>query len=267
MQRKYTANWKFFKEWSPDMAYVLGFIIADGNICRTTNNVSMRVKVSDRDLLERINVAMESTHPIQVFERSGGFDGEDLAALQIYGAELKHDLMARGVVPGKTYAMAFPAVPDAYLPEFVRGFFDGDGCVCTYTDQKNRPGYVGLRTFFICHDRNFLKILGDLLRQHVGIIPKIYPVSDSWRLQYGGRESIALYDWMYASDPDICLRRKKTVFETWLSERGIADSYKRQCRRCSMPFVRISGLNYLCNDCKKAKPSARYSLLLPATAS
>ena len=140
--------------------------------------------------------------------------------------------MALGVIPNKTYSMAFPIIPEIVFRDFVRGYFDGDGSISQYRD-KNRPNYVGLRTFFICHDRNFLVILGDLLKQELQIIPKIYQLSESWRLQYGGRESICLYDLMYkCPDTQLYLRRKRSQFEDWLKQRGLFLSYKRKCRCC-----------------------------------
>jgi hypothetical protein len=250
MKAKYHANWEFFREWSDDMAYTLGFMFADGCVSRVDNNVSMAVKASDIEVLEQIKEAMEASHPIGVFKNTT--PNEDIAKLQLHNATLKCDAMALGLIPGKTYSMAFPEIPEEYLRDFTRGYFDGDGCV-NYIWNKDRPGYHGIHTSFACHDRNFLVILGNLLKKEIGIIPKIYPNRNSWSLNYGGRESICLYDWMYDTPDPIFLTRKRVKFEEWLENRGQMHTYKRKCKKCSTPFVRISGLGTLCKACKNTK--------------
>lgn len=235
------------------MAYVLGFMFADASVDKKSNKIHVAVKQSDKEILEQIVVAMHSNYPVSVFGRNHGFEGERLAHLQIYSATLKSDLMSLGVIPNKTYSMAFPVVPDGYLRDFVRGYFDGDGSVSHYT-QRDKPGFVGIRTFFICHEKNFLVILGDLIRDHIGNIPKIYPLENSWRLQYGAQESVSLYDWMYLNPAaSMYLPRKRLRFEDWLDIKGIRHNYKRVCKKCRKPFVKISGLADICKSCKKAK--------------
>ncbi|WP_077212988.1 LAGLIDADG family homing endonuclease [Bacillus dakarensis] len=48
---------------------------------------------------------------------------------------IKNDLENLGIVANKSLTVAFPPVPEEYLPSFIRGVIDGDGWV-------QRTGYV-----------------------------------------------------------------------------------------------------------------------------
>src|SRR3989344_729506 len=64
----YKFNKDLFKKWSPEMAHVLGFLYADGNI---TDSVASRAQYihfysTDRHILESIRATMASSHVIEV---------------------------------------------------------------------------------------------------------------------------------------------------------------------------------------------------------
>lgn len=59
------VNTRFFKKWSDDMAYVLGFFAADGGI--TINNRGgyyIDIHICDGNLLYKIRKVLESDHKI-----------------------------------------------------------------------------------------------------------------------------------------------------------------------------------------------------------
>jgi len=47
-------------------------------------------------------------------------------------------LVSFGVIPRKTRHETMGFVPDIWKPDFIRGYFDGDGCVYT---RKNRNDF------------------------------------------------------------------------------------------------------------------------------
>lgn len=120
----YKINVDFFKKWSPQMAYVLGFTFADGNIYKTT--LAWELK-EDRELLIKMNRTMDSNYPI--CQRKASF------RLRISNPIVVDDLNKLGVSPQKSKVMKFPNIPQEYFSHFARGFFDGDGWVCV---RKNR---------------------------------------------------------------------------------------------------------------------------------
>jgi len=63
---------------------------------------------------------------------------------------MKSDLMSHGVVPKKSLILTFPplsTVSEDFLPAFVRGYFDGDGCLSLYKTGKWHVALVGTEDF------------------------------------------------------------------------------------------------------------------------
>lgn len=61
--RKYAVNENFFDLWTEPMAYILGFIIADGGI----SNYNIRIQIHKKDIkfLHYMNEQLSSEYPIR----------------------------------------------------------------------------------------------------------------------------------------------------------------------------------------------------------
>jgi intein/homing endonuclease len=64
-------------------------------------------------------------------------------------------LEALGIIPRKSLVVKFPYVPLSFLPDFIRGVFDGDGSVFF---DKRRPESP-LRSKFVSSSESFIKKL------------------------------------------------------------------------------------------------------------
>ena len=65
---RYKFKVDFFEKWSPEMAYVLGFLYADGDIedvKKSSRTQYITFPSKDRDILESIKKVIGSSHPIQ----------------------------------------------------------------------------------------------------------------------------------------------------------------------------------------------------------
>jgi intein/homing endonuclease len=120
--------------------------------------------------------------------------------------------------------MVLPDIQSEYRKDFVRGYFDGDGSAFLLA-RKKESNLLG--TSFASASKIFLEQIGDILKEDIGLVPKIYKYifkndkwADSYKLRYGALESVALYHYMYNHNPEIFLNRKKIIFEQWISERG-----------------------------------------------
>lgn len=162
----------FFKTWTPEMAYVLGYFSADGAMyvnslgARYINFVS-----TDYDLLKKIKAILNARHEIKL-KRAKNNRWRKCCWLQIGSKGLFNDLIELGLTPNKEFTLMLPAVPRPFCRHFVRGYFDGDGCVSHgHYARKNRDGKATfyLLTRFIGTSKPFLEVLWRRLSQEAGI--------------------------------------------------------------------------------------------------
>lgn len=219
------VNKDFFKTWTPQMAYVLGFFAADGYI--TVNKRGGQfwsIQITDLDLLQKIQKALESNHRIGVRIRKG--NENTLYRLQIGSKEMCDDLRKLGFLENKTYRLAVPEVPSEFLPEFTRGYFDGDGNVWSGFVHKDRAiPLLTIRTVFTSCSKDFLQNLQDRLgKQSIekGVLSKT--AASVYRLTYSIHGTLKLYDFMYNHEvhkySSLFLLRKKRIFEKFITLRS-----------------------------------------------
>ena len=212
------VNKDFFKKWSSNMAYVLGFFSADGYI--TVNRRGGQfwcIQITDKKLLEQIRMAIKSEHKISI--KTGDGNESALYRLQIGSIEMCDDLRKLGFSERKTKSLAVPNVPDKYLADFVRGYFDGDGSVWSGFVHKERiTKLLAIRVIFTSCSKGFLEILKSKLEDNQitnGVLKK--EKGNYCRLTYSIHGSLKLYNFMYnhkAKDfSGLCLDRKKKIFE------------------------------------------------------
>jgi len=204
------------------MAYVLGFLFADGGISKTRRGTHFVSFYSgDKDLLENIRKVLDSEHKIAKRSARSGY----VYRLQIGSKSMCKDLFNLGLVPNKTKRMKLPAIPKEYMGSFARGFFDGDGNVWTGYVNKSRAGKptMIMNVAFTSASVSFLKDLLFLLRRCVTDLSggSIYkPKNKNWgRLSFSTNDSLKLFEFMYNSSSQLFLRRKKRVFESFIKMR------------------------------------------------
>jgi hypothetical protein len=212
-----TLKHDFFKTWSAEMAYVLGYFAADG--CMVENPRTghyIEFTSIDRILLEHIQIATGSSHRIGVRERGGNC--KTAYRLQIGSREWFEDLACLGFTQNKSKTLQFPGMPSEFLGHFVRGYFDGDGCV--YFGQhwaKDRNKYRWIfTTRFTSGSLGFLKELQKRLREHG--VKGGYIYAKQWsanELAFSWLDSLALYRLMYhtAGVAELFLPRKRQKME------------------------------------------------------
>lgn len=224
---RYSFNKDFFKKWTPEMAYVLGFIYADGNI---TNSVPSRTQYThfystDKHILESIKSVLSSNHiiqtiPVEKHAHTSGFRATKPGfKLRIGSREMYQDLLNLGVVPNKSKVATFPFIPKEYLGNFVRGNFDGDGCVFLQKAKGIvKPIIIKkLSIIFTSGSHKFLEGLAVTIKNHLLINhEKIYKGTRSFQLRYSTNDSIRIFKLMYNNCPsNLYLNRKFNIFNDY----------------------------------------------------
>ena len=191
-QQYFHINEDFFSAWSPEMAYVLGLLMTDGCLSKVKNgSYRIRLCLNDSELLEKVVKAMGSDHPVAASKSQKGLH------MFIFGREkIVQDLIRLGMTPRKSLNLRFPEVPQGYLKDFIRGVFDGDGCVCFNARSLKCP----LITTFTGGSKSFIYGLEEKL-QGIGL-PKrtIYEHKSqhiSYMFRYGHKDSQRLFKLLY----------------------------------------------------------------------
>lgn len=194
------------------MAYVLGVITADGCLVRHANGYhGLDITSKDYGWLEQIRRALGSTHKIGAKPRGH--------RLQIRHRTIYRDLLHLGLTPSKSKSLRFPTVETIYLPDFVRGYFDGDGTVCFWHDPRWRHP-LQLKVSFYSGSRAFLEVLRSRLLKHAGVSPgSLMTLPAVFELRYGIADGLKLYRWLYQDQTALHLSRKRNKFEEFLARR------------------------------------------------
>lgn len=208
-------NGDFFKSWSPAMAYVLGFFAADGNLTLgKRGNHYIEFTSCDKDLLEKIKVALCSNHKIATRKRVSGW--KTSYRLQIGSKTMFYDLVGFGFTPRKSLILKMPFVPVKYFSNFLRGYFDGDGNVIFGYFRKSDRKSVSpvLLTRLSSGSKGFLLALQKRLRRLIHTTGSLQHWSGAWYLQYSTNDSKKVSKLMYGSNPSglIFLKRKYTIY-------------------------------------------------------
>lgn len=137
----------FFDTWSAEMAYVLGFIFADGSVKSNLSAVGFDVHEQDGDIMRQIRQLTKTQAPIRIVHRKERTSASH-HRLYLSSRKICRRLVELGCHPNKTYRDdPFPEVPEEFLPHFLRGAFDGDGCISRSRSGSWITCYVGSRKF------------------------------------------------------------------------------------------------------------------------
>ena len=116
-KRTYAIKEDYFKTWSNNMAYILGFITADVVIPKENQCVSISQKESD--ILNDIKKELNTNQPLHSINKKTG-----VYMLNLNSKTIKEDLMnIHGIKPCKSFTVEFPFVPEKYLHHFIRWVF------------------------------------------------------------------------------------------------------------------------------------------------
>jgi len=188
------------------MAYVLGFWFTDGYM-RHEKSYRISFSSKDYDILALIKKCLASNHNIVAQKKD---DSKDLI---VFSKKLYLKLLQLGGKRCKSRTIVFPKVPNKFLADFVRGYFDGDVSVfyVTYLHTKIKRFRTELRSNFTSGSIEFLEILQEILNKHLGLVKKKicgYNDGRSLKLGYGTYDTLKLLNFMYYPNYPIGMKRK-----------------------------------------------------------
>ena len=127
----YQANDYYFDEINtPEKAYWLGFMYADGYILSDSNKIGITLAIKDKEHLESFNKCLNSNYPIKEYCRDTSYkENTEYCRVIISSDKLHEDLIKHGVLKNKTNILEPPKIDYNLIRYFILGYFDGDGSI------------------------------------------------------------------------------------------------------------------------------------------
>ena len=199
--RRYSLNEHYFdKIDTQNKAYILGILWADGCNHVPHHSITLQLQEEDYDVVSFVKKELGYGGPIQFIKRGESNPKHKNAyKLCINSEYMSNKLNEIGMVNAKSLILKFPeCMPDKFYPHFIRGYFDGDGCI-SYDEKRQKCCTKTAGTKEMCCKLS--EILSDIGCKHHIIHPKQCKDSNTFIIQTGGnKSSLLLLDYMYDND-------------------------------------------------------------------
>jgi hypothetical protein len=138
----------------------------------------------------------------------------EISEVHFSGKKITNDLIKLGATPRKTFTLCYPNIDKNLERHFLRGYFDGDGCIRINTDKRDGSKRGDLR--IVSGSIEMLNKINERMNYLFGTnINKLYgPKNKEYKfIGWAGMSDIEkIYNGFY-SDTDLFLKRKKIIFD------------------------------------------------------
>ena len=204
---------------TPEAAYILGFYIADG--CLNGNKFVITLNEKDKEILEKIRDYMS---PItKLIYKKETINKQGIVSHPMYSfafacKEIVNCLENLGLGKNKTYLSKSikNIVPRELMWDFIRGYWDGDGCISSSNVIKNVKetsyNYINIGFTIISKDPDILNEMNEFFIEE-GINTHVYPDNKGNYLvgTHSRSEVEKIYNKLYTSS-NLFMERKRTKF-------------------------------------------------------
>lgn len=212
---KQTVDEEFFTDIeTPAQAYLLGYFTSDGYI---TSAESKRWTVGfvskDTHIVDLIKKEMLYDGAIYERKHSGCYE------LKINSKYMWEDLAALGYDHEKSYTAQYPNIPDHLASHFVRGVFDGDGCMSRQAKKSKATHevYRQVLSWSMLGTEALLQGIWDRLPETVEFRNK---KNQLYELRARDKKAERICEWMYKDSNNLRLERKYDRYIESLNQAG-----------------------------------------------
>jgi hypothetical protein len=204
---KYSYNDNAFNKPDEQCCYFLGFLFADG--CLSDNGrITINLSNKDVEILENFKKYLETEKPIFFYKKTNSCE------LSFSNKNILIKLIEYGLTPRKSLTLIFPKnIPNNMMRHFIRGYFDGDGCISKLTGVNT----LRLRINFV-GTYEFLSTLQTILMNELDInwtkITNMTTNKNTFQLNIKSIKDVeSIKHYLYYKST-IYLKRKKRIFFT-----------------------------------------------------
>lgn len=141
--RRYNLNESYFDFiTTPNQAYIIGLLAADGYNHESTGGIRISLQERDKQILLDINKEIGSDRPLHIrhFDKE---EWQDSYTLNINSMKMSARLQELGIVQNKSLILDFPDwIDEDLFPFLLKGYIDGDGWI-----QKYHLGFMSSDKF------------------------------------------------------------------------------------------------------------------------
>lgn len=193
--------YSFIKIDTPEKAYILGFILADGHIS-PKNEMTLRIALKDKDIIKFVSEVLESE--VFIDEK---FNKEKRKFPNISTTRKIKDItkFTGGRLKQERH---YPIVKKELERYLLLGFFDGDGCITWgYRKDRNR---IWQKVSFTSQ-LYLLEGVQQMLYKNIGITSIVRPKADEkcYVIEFSNKNDVLKFiNFIYPNEDFIILQRK-----------------------------------------------------------
>lgn len=226
-----TIQHNYFNEISTaEKAYIFGVYIADGyiSISKNSSRFGISLNINDAELLIKIRNILSPLSKLYFKKariNAQGIKSNPMCELLISSKTICNKLSQYNCGKNKTNLLKSikNIIPKEYMFDFIRGYFDGDGCIVTNSVHKRyltKDGiskiynYTNISFSIISKDRLILEEVKEFLSTYISKVNLYQESRGNWLLTVNRKTEIKkLYSLLYYNNSLLCLNRKYQKFK------------------------------------------------------
>ena len=207
---KYFIKHDAFSHLTEDVAYWVGFIMADGNLHEHKSGskvLQFGLSKKDEIHLRKFKSFLRTEKPIYECKK------RDACVLAIHSKQIFSDLQYYGVTPRKSLTAEVKNITEDMCRHFWRGVFDGDGHI-----KKSEYSIFLTGSSLLCEQ------FSDFIFKTIGVRQSVRKYKDKnvYYINYTGKNSRKISELLYG-DSNISLDRKLVVANEYIKRGELWD--------------------------------------------
>ncbi len=200
-----------------ETAYFLGMLMADGTLVEQKGFPrGVKLSLVDIDVIEKFKKFFNTDAPIRIDKRSENH--QITYTLEVSSAKIAKDLIKLGVINNKTFRTMIPEMNEEFIRHFIRGYFDGDGCLYTRKNKNCRTCLITSSSELILKQIEGYCKLRDIIRKNKNIYVQKYRKYHCWDFRLDHRYEIYKFLQHIYKDATVYMERK---YQHWLEIKDI----------------------------------------------
>ena len=125
---------------TPEKAYWLGFLAADGCNYWREANASVIINIHQKDIehLKKFQNFCQTNAEIKTYIGNEGYSNQtSMCKITLNSKKISQDLINKGIVPNKSLILKPPIIEKQFYKPFILGYFDGDGSISKASQYNN----------------------------------------------------------------------------------------------------------------------------------